>query len=114
MTDSSALEGLSDHYIDVIKSFLAFGRHQAELSAKEIDNEFKSVKDSRLLASEFSDKEVLAILKDLQTVVHSALRKESKNGLHTATELLRQVFQEADNVGFTLKVDVSSIESELV
>jgi hypothetical protein len=112
MSDTAALEGLTSHYASIIKDFLSFGRHQTELGAREIEQEFRNVRDSRLLSNDYTDKEVRDILKDLQGVLQATLRKETKNCIHTATELLRQVFKEADNVGFTLTVDVSSIESE--
>lgn len=62
--------------------------------------------------STFTQSQVLNILSDLTALIKSTIRRESENLMHTNIEMLRQVFEEADLCGLTLKLDVSSIESE--
>lgn len=68
----------------------------------------------RLLDSSYSVQEVQDILASVKASVKTTVKTESSNLTHATTELLRQVFQQADYLGMTLKLDISSIENEYV
>lgn len=68
--------------------------------------------EQRLLDSSYSVDEVRDVVKALHTVIQGTLRTETQNSLYSTVELLKQVFNEADNCGLKLTVDISSLENE--
>ncbi|KAG2389019.1 hypothetical protein C9374_014419 [Naegleria lovaniensis] len=110
--DEVLLQGLSDHYKHVVESYLKFTHHKTELHLREVSKVIEEVKDSRLLDNQYSLLEVKNIIDALETVLKSTIKSETQYSNHTSLELLRQVFKEADDAGFKLKVDISSIENE--
>ena len=112
LNDDYLLKGLSDHYRNVVESYLKFTHHKTELHLKEVSKVIQDVNDSRLLDNQYSLLEVKNIVDSLETVVKSTIKSETQYSNHTSLELLRQVFKEADEAGFKLKVDISSIENE--
>ena len=110
--ESLLLDGLSDHYREVIKSYIKFTHHKTDLHLKEVSRGIQDIKDSRLLDNQYSLLEVKNIIDAVETVVKTTIKSETQYASHTSIELLRQVFSEADQAGFKLKVDISSIEDE--
>ncbi|KAL9654603.1 hypothetical protein ABK040_006665 [Willaertia magna] len=110
---SSVLDSVSDHNRKVVETYLQFTHKRTDLHLKEISKVIQNVKDSRLLLNnQYSLSEVQSIIESLETVVKATVKSETVFANHTSLELLRQVFLSADNHGFKMEVDISSIENE--
>ncbi|XP_039940844.1 leucine zipper transcription factor-like protein 1 isoform X4 [Hirundo rustica] len=103
--------GVNEHHQNEVVSYMRFARFKRGMCLKTVDSCFQDLKDSRLVEETFTVDEVIDMLDELQSVVHSEVESELINTTYTNVLLLRQLFSQAEKWYLKLQTDVSDLEN---
>ncbi|XP_071443714.1 leucine zipper transcription factor-like protein 1 isoform X2 [Hetaerina americana] len=103
---------MSQSHDSLISEYVEFARFQRIQHLKAVESCFKRFVDSRLLEGTYTSDEVAEIIQELCQCICGDIESELINTSHMNVLLLKQLFKQAENMGFTLKGNISEMQNE--
>jgi len=92
--------------------YLRFLRRKRDAAIAEVAAEFVDTKETRLFDEEYHVDDVVGIIDGLLSVVRSTMKRDLQTSAFSSVLLLKQTFEQAEERGINLSVDLPSTEDQ--
>jgi len=103
--------GLTSHHQDQVDTYLKFTKKRREEQLKELEETFRSFKDSKLFEDDYTLEDVIKIVESLSVVVKATLQSELIKGAQQNAVLLVDLLSQAEKRSIWLDIDPMTLES---
>lgn len=101
---------LSEFHVKQLTQFLTFMRVKRRQHVKEIELEVETMRKAVRKENVFNQDEVLQLLAITEEKTRDCVLREIEHNTHVSTLLVKNLFMQAENEGFSLQADTNCLE----